>query len=95
MSAATNGALVQNLASNADRSNESKDGSAMIRWYCTGTSMVCVTRCDCASARYCAASNLPISTTVPPQPSVGKNTTSVVLEYSGVASSVTVPGPYP
>ena len=29
-----------------------------------------------------------ISTTVPPQASVGKKTTSVVFEYSGVASRV-------
>ena len=26
-------------------------GSARMRWYCTGTSIVCVMRCRCASAR--------------------------------------------
>ena len=50
-------------------------------------------RCCAASARYCAASNLAINITVPPNASVGTNTTSVVFEYSGVASSVTVFGP--
>ena len=52
--------------------------------------MVWETRWRCARARYCAASNLAINTTVPPYASVGTNTTSVVLEYSGVDSSATV-----
>ena len=46
----------------------------------TGTSIVCVARCFCASSRYCAASNFFISTTAPPQPSAGKKLTKVVFE---------------
>jgi len=61
----------------------------MRRWYCTGTSIVWVTRCFSASARYPAASNFAINTTVPPSASVGKKLTSVVFEYSGVEISVT------
>ncbi len=64
-----------------------------MRWYCTGTSMVWVTRCRAASARYRPASNLRISTTVPPSDKVGNRLTSVVLEYSGVDSSATLSGP--
>ena len=51
LSAAPKGALVQNLNLKLDRSNESNSGTAMMREYCTGTSMVWVTRCFCASSR--------------------------------------------
>ncbi len=87
--AGLNGALVQNFCRKDDRSWRSNSGCASSRWYCTGTSMVCVTRCCCASARYWPASNLDIRIAVPPRPMVGKKLARVVLEYSGVDSSVT------
>ena len=65
----------------------------MMRWYCTGTSMACVARCFPASASQAPASNLAISTARPPQARVGKKLTSVVFEYSGVATMDTTSGP--
>ena len=46
-----NGALVQNFMRNDARSCAPKRGLAISRWYCTGTSIVWVTRCRSASAR--------------------------------------------
>jgi hypothetical protein len=89
LSAAANGALVQNFMRKLARSKRSNSGRSMMRWYCTGTSIACVARCRCASSRNFSASNFPISTTVPPIASVGKKLTSVVFEYSGVEQIVT------
>ena len=65
------------------------------RSYCTGTSIACVTRFapQPASSRWCLRVELrPSAARCRHGASVGKNTTSVVFEYSGVASSVTVSG---
>ena len=51
LSCAENGALVQNFMRKDDRSKRSNSGYAIRRWYCTGTSIVCVTRYFCASSR--------------------------------------------
>ena len=80
MSSAENGALVQVLKRNAERSKRSNSGSAMMRRYCTGTSIACVARWRSATSRKRRASNFRISTTVPPQASVGRKLTSVVFE---------------
>ena len=85
---AEKGALVQNFIWKADRSASSKVGSAIRRWYWTGTSMVWVTACFWATSRKARVSNLRMITTEPPDRRVGSIVTSVVLEYSGVVSSV-------
>ncbi len=80
LSLAANGALVENFTWKDERSCRSKSGNAMMRWYCTGTSIACVTRWRSASFSHALASNFAISATVPPHASAGKNDTSVVFE---------------
>ena len=55
-----------------------------MRWYCTGTSIACVTRCRSHSCKNFSSSNLCINTVVAPLASDGSSAAIVVFEYSGV-----------
>ena len=89
------GAPVDWLTDSERRSVASKAGSARIRLYCTGTSMVWVTRSRAAISRKRVASNLRIRMHSPPWASEPISGVIVVFEYIGVDSSTRLAGPKP